>query len=138
MKPMNQAQAGSPHHKMSRRDVLGMSAAVAATVTIVPRHVLGGPGQKAPSEKLNCAGIGIGGMGSGDARSCGGENMVALCDVDQGALERQAKQFPNAKPYADFRKMLEEQKDIEVVFIATPDHVVRTVTENSRTLKFTC
>ncbi|MCY3017913.1 MAG: Gfo/Idh/MocA family oxidoreductase [Planctomycetota bacterium] len=108
---------------MNRREMIAASVTAAASVMIVPRHVLGGPGQKAPSEKLNIAGIGIGGMGSGDTQSCGGsENIVALCDVDQGALERMGKKFPNAKQFADFRKMLEEQKDIDVVFIATPDH----------------
>jgi predicted dehydrogenase len=111
-----------PSKTINRREMLTGAAAVAAAVTIVPRHVLGGPGQKAPSEKLNCAGIGVGGMGAGDARSCGGENVVALCDVDQNALNGNAKHFPNAKLFGDFRKMLEEQKDIDVVFIATPDH----------------
>ena len=107
---------------ITRRKMLAASTALAATVTIVPRQVLGGPGQNAPSEKLNFAGIGIGGMGFGDAHSVAGENIVALCDVDQGALERSAKKFPKANPFTDFRKMLEEQKDIDAVFIATPDH----------------
>ncbi|MGD0088940.1 MAG: Gfo/Idh/MocA family oxidoreductase [Planctomycetota bacterium] len=111
-------------NKMSRRELLTAGAVAAAAVTIVPRHVLGGEGQKAPSDKLNIAGIGIGGMGSGDARSVASEgNVVALCDVDESALERNAKFHPNAKHYSDFRKMLEEQKDIDAVFIATPDHV---------------
>ncbi|HEY3324793.1 MAG TPA: Gfo/Idh/MocA family oxidoreductase [Planctomycetota bacterium] len=110
-----------PANNISRREILAVGAA-AATVMVLPRHVLGGPGQKGPNEKLNVAGVGIGGMGSGDARSCGGENVVALCDVDQSALDRNAKQFPNAKQFRDWRKMFEEQKDIDVVFIATPDH----------------
>jgi predicted dehydrogenase len=105
----------------NRRDALAAGAAVAA-VTIVPRHVLGGPNFKPPSEKLNIAGVGVGGMGSGDIRSCASENIVALCDVDERARERNGKQFPKAKLYTDFRKMLETQKDIDAVVVSTPDH----------------
>ncbi len=108
--------------QINRRQVLAAGAAAAA-FTIVPRHVLGGAGHKPPSEKLNIAGVGIGGMGAGDIRSVAGENIVALCDVDQKALDRNAKKYPKAKLHTDFRKMLETQKDIDAVMIATPDHV---------------
>jgi len=85
---------------------------------------LGGPGQTAPSEKLNIGGIGVGGMGSGDVRAVGGShNIVALCDPDEHALAGNAKLFPKAKLYADFRKMLDERKEIDAVTVATPDHV---------------
>lgn len=108
---------------VNRREILG-AAAAAATVTIVPRHVLGGAGFKPPSEKLNIAGVGVGGMGSGDVRSISnaGENIVALCDADQRALENNARHYPKAKLYADYRKMLETQKDIDAIMVATPDH----------------
>lgn len=109
-------------HPISRRKAIKVAAAAAAAFTVVPRHVLGGPGQTPPSEKLNIAGVGLGGMGSGDIRSVAGENIVALCDVDEQALARNAKDFPKAKLYADFRKMLETQKDIDAVVVATPDH----------------
>ena len=101
-----------------------LAAATTATVAfqIVPRHVLGGPGQTPPSEKLNIAGVGIGGMGNGDIGAVASENIVALCDVDQRALDNNAKRFPNAKLHRDFRKMLETQKDIDAVVVATPDH----------------
>jgi hypothetical protein len=107
---------------ISRRHALATGAAVAA-VSIVPRHVLGGPKNIPPSEKLNIAGIGVGGMGTGDVRSVAEENIVALCDVDQKALERNAKLHPKAKLHTDYRKMLETQKDIDAVVIATPDHL---------------
>jgi len=106
---------------ISRRQMLAASTAAAA-VTIVPRHVLGGPSQKPPSEKLNIAGVGLNGMGAGDIQNCAGENIVALCDVDQRVLDRLAKQYPKAKLHTDFRKMLEGQKDIDAVMVATPDH----------------
>ncbi len=108
----------------SRRNFLKTTSVAATAFTIVPRHVLG-QGQTPPSQKLNVAGIGVGGMGSGDVASCAkaGENIVALCDPDSNHLASNAKRYPGAKTYTDFRKMLETQKDIDVVVIATPDHV---------------
>ena len=107
----------------SRRHFLTAASAAAAAFTIVPRHVLGA-GQKAPSEKLHVASIGVGGMGSGDIRMAGRtENVVALCDVDKNRLTEMGKLFPNAKHHSDFRKMLDTQKDIDAVMIATPDHL---------------
>ena len=66
---------------MSRRDFMGAVTAAAA-FTIVPRFVLGGSGNIAPSDKLNIACIGIGGMGANDIRAVETDNIVALCDVD--------------------------------------------------------
>ena len=80
---------------MSRRRVLGSAAAVAA-VTLVPRHVLGGARHVAPSEKLNIAGIGIGGRGQGDLDECRSENVVALCDVDDAYAAKVYKKYPEA------------------------------------------
>jgi predicted dehydrogenase len=108
--------------RMSRRDFMGGAAAVAA-FTIVPRHVLGGAGNTAPSEKLNIAGIGVGGRGAGDIGEVSSENIVALCDVDWRHAAGTFKQYPKAKKYRDFRKMLDkEDKNIDAVVVATPDH----------------
>jgi predicted dehydrogenase len=108
---------------VTRRQMLATGTA-AAVFTIVPRHVLGGPGQNPPSNKLNIAGIGVGGMGTGDVRSVSSSNnIVALCDPDQRALDRNSKMYPAAQRYTDFRKMFETQKNIDAVMIATPDHV---------------
>ncbi len=106
---------------ITRRDFLG-GAAAAATFTIVPSHVLGGLGQKSPNEKLNIAGVGIGSKGRGDMRNVSGENIVALCDVDHEFAAPTFRKFPKAKVYTDYRVMLEKQKDIDAVVIATPDH----------------
>lgn len=98
----------------------------AAAFYVVPRHVLGGPGYVAPSDKLNLAAIGAGGKGTSDIKNAsneGANNVVALCDVDFGHATNSFENFPSAKKYRDFRKMLDEMgKDIDAVTISTPDH----------------
>jgi len=106
---------------INRRRFLAGTAMTAAA-TIVPRHVLGGAGNIAPSEKLNIAGIGVGGMGKSNMIQLESENIVALCDVDHEYAAETFKRYPKAKVYTDFRKMLDKQKDIDAVMIATPDH----------------
>jgi len=111
--------------ELNRRQFLSRTAGVsAAAFTIVPRHVLGGPKYKAPSDTLNIAGVGIGGMGKNNVKNCAeaGENIVALCDVDDDYAAEVFEKYPNAKKYKDFRVMLEKQKDIDAVIVATPDH----------------
>ena len=110
---------------ISRRDFIGGAAANIAAFTIVPRYVLGGPGHTPPSERLNIAGIGVGGQGRNDINRINSENtenIVALCDVDDIRAAETFEQFPKAKKYRDFRKMLEKEKGIDAVVIATPDH----------------
>lgn len=99
----------------------GAAAAIAA-LNIVPRHVLG-QGQTPPSEKVNIAGIGIGGQGGADIRALSSENIVTLCDVDQNRMGGLRKAFPKAKTYQDYRKMLDEVKEIEAIVVGTPDHM---------------
>jgi predicted dehydrogenase len=79
---------------------------------------------RSPNEKLNIAGIGIGGKGSGDIDQAGRVgNVVALCDIDDKTLGKKAERFPNAKKYNDFRKMFDEMgKSIDAVTVSTPDH----------------
>ena len=108
---------------IGRREFVGAAASVTA-FTIVPRHVLGGPGYTAPSEKLNIAGIGVGGRGGEVIADVSSENIVALCDVDDKRAAPTFERFPKAKTYHDFRRMLEkEEKSIDAVVVATPDHV---------------
>ncbi len=108
---------------VSRRNFLTRTGLATAGVMVVPRHVLGGAGYTAPSDKLNIAAIGAGGMGAGNTNNCAAENIVALCDVDYNRAAGQFKKYPKAKQYKDFRVMLEKQKDIDAVIVATPDHV---------------
>jgi len=110
-------------NNFSRRKFISNTAIAAAGVMIVPRHVLGGVGFTAPSDTLNIAGIGVGGMGRGNLSNIKGQNIVALCDVDWKYSAKTFVDYPNAKKYKDYRKMLEEMdKDIDAVVIATPDH----------------
>jgi predicted dehydrogenase len=130
----------------SRRDFVADSAKLALGAMIIPRHVLGAtPFRRAPSDTLNVAVVGFGGMGMNNTMELvdAGENLVAVCDIDSAFVERQlaGKLRPNnqgvvspaavklrdayakAAKYTDFREMLDKQKDIEAVIIATPDHL---------------
>ena len=110
----------------TRRSFLKKSA-IASSIFIVPRHVLGGIGYISPSDQLNIAAIGAGGKGTSDIMNAsvkGRERVVALCDVDfSGSAKRSVKNFPKAKLYHDYREMLENEKDLDAVTISTPDHV---------------
>ena len=79
---------------------------------------------KSPNERLGFACIGVGGKGSGDTDQVGAMgDMIALCDVDSNVLGAKAEKYPGAKTYADFRKLLEENRDkIDAVVVSTPDH----------------
>lgn len=109
-----------------RRDFLKTSAAALAGFYIVPRHVVGGTGYVAPSDKLRIAGIGVGGKGYSDIKSfydSGNADIVALCDVDDNRASRSVKDYPKAKYYRDYREMLEkEHQNIDAVSVSTPDH----------------
>jgi predicted dehydrogenase len=117
-------------NKITRRGFLKSAAVVSAAPAlfhIVPRHVLG-RGQTPPSEKLAIAGIGVGGMGAANLRELESEDIVALCDVDPDYAAETVKRYPSAKFYTDYRIMLEKQKDIDAVVIATPDHTHAVIT----------
>ena len=156
--------------KLTRRKFVAGTTGAALSAMIVPRHVLGGVVYKEPSDRVNFALIGWGGQGKTDSGElvAGGQNMVALCDVDfgyvdrevanmsrqraprqgQGAPQMSAEQqarmqkmmeerqaqtaklqeaYKTAKRHTDFRKMLETQKDIDAIVVATPDHLHATI-----------
>jgi len=103
---------------IKRRDMLKAGAAGAGLLVLRSGMLLGAD---APSNKLNIAGIGVGGRGWADINAVASENIVALCDVNEKNLARAAAKWPKAKTYFDWRKCL-EQKDIDAVVCATTDH----------------
>jgi len=107
----------------TRRDFLRTSLAAATTFTLVPRHVLGGPGTTPPSERLTKAVIGVGGMGQGHLKDINPTSkLLAICDVDQKHLQSSlARVDADVKGYRDFREVL-ARKDIDIVHIPTPPH----------------
>ncbi|UJP64331.1 Gfo/Idh/MocA family protein [Mongoliitalea daihaiensis] len=115
------------HHINSRRNFIKASATALAGFYFVPRHVLGGPGFLAPSDRLRVAGIGVGGMGGNDVRgvfNSGKADFIALCDVHDSRAKGSVDAHPKAKYYRDYREMLDkEHKNIDAVTISTPDHM---------------
>ncbi len=121
---------------LSRRDFLGKSAAIVAGFTILPSYVVSGLGHRVPSDRLNIAGIGVGGIGFRRLRqSEETENIVAVCDVDWRFAKNCFDHYPNAKKYWDWRKMYDEMgDDIDAVIIATSDHTHAIIASHAITL----
>ncbi len=153
--------SNSDKQGLPRREFVRSASLAAAGLTIVPRHVLG-KGQTPPSDLVNVAGVGIGGMGRSNMTALSSQNIVALCDVDWGfagraydaipqqiagiekrlaeaspaptaeqraraqqqidGLKQLSQKASKATRYQDYREMLEKQKDIDAVMVATPDH----------------
>ncbi len=120
---------------LTRRDFVGRTLAASAAFTIVPSYAVSGLGHVAPSDKLNIAGIGVGGMGLANLKNLESQNIVGLCDVDwkyaKGAFDR----YPNAKKYWDWRKMFDEMGDeIDGIVVATADHTHAIVAAHAMTM----
>jgi predicted dehydrogenase len=111
----------------SRRSFLKNSSLAAAGWMIVPRHVLGGKGFVAPSDKLNIAAVGAGGKGMYNlthAFNNGSDNIAVLCDVDDRQAKGAREKWPKAKYHKDYRVMLDKDaKKFDAVIISTPDHM---------------
>ncbi len=119
---MSKANKKKNYH---RRQFLRDASLTVAAFSIVPRHVLG-KGYVAPSDKMNIAGIGVGGKGESDLTGfikSPNASVVALCDVDDRQATASVKRFPKAKYYRDFRELLEKEKNnIDAVSVSTPDN----------------
>ncbi len=112
---------------MNRRGFLQAAAGTAFAFHVVPRHVLG-RGFIPPSEKLNIAGIGIGGRGRSVLKEMAGENIVALCDIDSAKAAPTFKDYPKAEVGRDYRALLDRAQGFDAVMIATPDHMHAPIT----------
>ena len=122
---------------ITRRSFLQKGTAAAAALTIVPSAVLGKThGHIAPTDKLNIAGVGIGGMGNANLKNMETtENIVALCDIDWKYAKPVFDRHPQAKKYWDYRKMYDEMgKSIDAVLVATADHTHAMITADAMTL----
>lgn len=102
----------------SRRRFLQTTAVATASFSIIPNLL-----KAAPNDRLNVACIGVGGRGVANVQGVRGENIVALCDVDERQAGGMFGEFPKARRFVDFRRMLDAMdKEIDAVVVATPDH----------------
>ncbi len=145
--------------KIPRREFVRNAAAATAALSLLPRGAHARPRKIAPSDRVNIAGVGVGGMGRANMQALSSQNLVAMCDVDwnfvdnrfadipkqmeaankriaeatdpaqKARAQQQLKdweqlqaQLPRTRRYTDYREMLDKQKDIDAVVIATPDH----------------
>lgn len=139
-------QSNSKKSKVSRRKFVKSLAISTTTFTIIPRHVLGGTGFIAPSDKVNIGVVGVGGRGKQNVAE-----LLKLEDVQVAAIADPAEYWDLTKfyykteagrgpvkkiinehysqttkykvgEYTDFRKMLENEKALDAILCATPDH----------------
>jgi predicted dehydrogenase len=123
------------HSSTSRRNFLKTAGLVSAGITVIPSHVVAGLGHKAPSDKLNIAGIGVGGKGHPNLQGMATENIVGLCDVDWKYADACFKEFPGAKRYKDWRLLFSEMgNSIDAVMVATADHTHAAIAATALTM----
>jgi predicted dehydrogenase len=109
--------------KLTRRGFIGDSLTIAAGgVAAGYFSSLSLAQSKSPNEKLNIACVGVSGRGADNVRGVQGENIVAICDIDDRLIAQAAGRFPKAAKFNDFRRMLDQQKDIEAIVVSTADH----------------
>jgi predicted dehydrogenase len=111
--------------QLNRRQFLGGTTAGVALFNLLPGGLLHGADNLSRNEKIKVAGIGIGSQGGSDIDGVAneGHNVVALCDVDDKYAAKKFAQYAKAKPFKDFRVMLDKMdKEIDAVVIGTPDH----------------
>jgi len=118
---MNKSKSNS----INRRQFLYGAGVGVAMFSILPGCATRGGRRLSQNDKLNVAGIGIGSRGGADVGEVAGlgENIVALCDVDENYAAKEFAKYPNARRFTDYRVMLDKLgKEIDGVVIGTPDH----------------
>src|SRR6266566_7888472 len=116
-------KTATPRASMTRRQFIYYSAAAAASAVTLAGCARPRARVVSANDKLNIGCVGCGGKGSSDIQWCSSENIVALCDVSETARDRQKKNFPKANVYKDYREMLEKEKTLDAIDVATPDHM---------------
>ena len=91
---------------LDRRSFIRQAGVAAAGMTIVPSTVVSGLGHVMPSDKLNIAGVGVGGMGRSNLRNMNSQNIVALCDVHANAT-RVKDRFPELSTIQGLKETIE-------------------------------
>ncbi len=111
---------------ITRREFL-KSASVASAATLAFPYVMRGQQARSPGDKLNIACVGVGGRGADAVKGLSGENIVALCDVDDARAAETFKAHPEVgseRRFRDFRRMLDKMGgQIDAVTVSTPDHM---------------
>lgn len=121
--------------KKSRREFLKQSLTASAGISIVPSFAISGLGHKAPSDKLNIVGIGVGGKGMHNLNAMNSENIIGLCDIDWNFSKPCFDLFPKAAKFYDWRKMFEDLgASIDGVVVATADHTHASIAATAMTM----
>jgi predicted dehydrogenase len=116
----NNASSNTP---MTRRRFIYNSALAAGAAAFAGPAIAANTRKLSANDKLNIGVVGVMGKGHSDMQCCAGENIVAICDVDEKGSAKARSEHPDAKFYRDFRKMLETEKSLDAIIVATPDHL---------------
>src|SRR5882724_3966460 len=108
---------------ITRRRFLYSSALAAGAAAFAGPAIAASTRKLSANDKLNIGVVGVIGKGHSDMQCCSGENIIAICDVDEKGSARARSDHPDAKFYRDFRNMLEKEKSLDAVIVATPDHL---------------
>lgn len=123
---MQDKNAHPPSHALSRRAFLAQGGMASAAIALQRARAEGEANRVSPNERLNVATVGAGGQAGANIRELertGLVNFVAFSDVDDQNAAETFKQFPDVPTYKDFRRMLDQEKNIDAVLVATPDHM---------------
>jgi predicted dehydrogenase len=104
--------------RITRRQFVGQALTAAGAVAAAPALLRG----RNLNDKLNIAMIGSGGRGLDNLKGVASENITVLCDVNATAVDKLAAQYPDAKKYADFRKVFDGPNDFDAVVVSTCEH----------------